>query len=314
MAALSGVLFLHPCSALSQDRDSDQKTVPQFSAKVEQVVLYAAVYDAQGQLVSTVPRDDFRIYEDQIEQEITYFGLDDIPSSIGIVMDKSGSMRGKFTLVNEAAELFLKTTNPANEFFLMAFDDEVELEEPFTNDVEDIRDGLFNLIVSGGTALYDAIYLAVDEVQEGKEPKKALVVFTDGEDKDSYYTDQELLEKVREADVQIFVVAFLDEDLSEETGFFGIFKSEREKVEKVVTSIAEETGGKAFFPEKLDELDDVFKAIAYDLRNQYRIAYVSTNPDLDGKWRRIKVEVEGARQKGLRVRAKKGYYAKATTP
>ncbi len=288
--------------------------MPQFSAKVEQVVLYAAVYDAQGQLVSTVPRDDFRIYEDQIEQEITYFGLDDIPSSIGIVMDKSGSMRGKFTLVNEAAELFLKTTNPANEFFLMAFDDEVELEEPFTNDVEDIRDGLFNLIVSGGTALYDAIYLAVDEVQEGKEPKKALVVFTDGEDKDSYYTDQELLEKVREADVQIFVVAFLDEDLSEETGFFGIFKSEREKVEKVVTSIAEETGGKAFFPEKLDELDDVFKAIAYDLRNQYRIAYVSTNPDLDGKWRRIKVEVEGARQKGLRVRAKKGYYAKAATP
>jgi Ca-activated chloride channel family protein len=225
-------------------------------------------------------------------------------------MDKSGSMRAKMDLVSEATELFLTMTNPQNELFLVAFDDEVSLEEPFTRDVEDIRDGIFNLIVSGGTALYDAIYLAVDQAQSGSEPKKAIVVFTDGEDKDSYYTHDELLEKVQESDVQVYVVAFLAEDLSDEGGFFGVFKSEREKVTKVLNTIADDTGAKAFFPEKITDLSEVFKTIAQELRNQYRLAYVSSNPDSEESWRAIKVVVDQARERGLRVRAKKGYFAK----
>jgi len=297
--------------ALPSQGEKKQESGPaQFRAIVDQVVLYATVYDSEGKLVSDLTQTDFKVFEDRVEQEITYFGLDDLPSSIGIVMDKSGSMRGKVDMVNQATELFLSQANPANELFLIAFDDEVSLEEPLTRDVEDIRDALFNLVVSGGTALYDAVYLAVDQAQSGSEPKKAVIVFTDGEDKDSYYTAEELLAKVQESDVQVFIVAFLDKDLGDEGGFFGIFKSEKEKVTKILTDIAEFTGAKAFFPEAIQDLSDVFKTIAYELRNQYRLAYVSSNPAHDGSWRAVRVELEAARERGLRVRAKKGYYAK----
>lgn len=290
--------------------EKQQEGPARFRADVDQVVLYAAVYDMESQLVSSLQKEDFQVYEDRVLQTISYFGLDDVPSSIGIVMDKSGSMRGKVEMVNEATELFLSLANPENELFLVAFDDEVSLEETFTRDIEDIRDALFNIIVNGGTALYDAIYLAVDKAREGSEPKKAVIVFTDGEDKDSYYSPEELLDKVRESDVQIYIVAFLDEDLSDEGGFFGVFKSEREKVVKTTNQIAEFTGGKAFFPEKISDLNDVFRTIAFELRNQYRLAYVSTNPTKNGSWRDIDVTVQNARERGLRVRARKGYYAR----
>ncbi|MFQ5740525.1 MAG: VWA domain-containing protein [Acidobacteriota bacterium] len=299
-------------SAFSQETPGqvDEPGAARFKSEVDQVVLYASVYNKKDQLVSSLTKDDFQVYEDRLLQKVTYFGLDDIPSTIGIVMDKSGSMRSKMDLVNQATQLFLSLNNPGNELFLITFDDEVILEEPFTRDIEDIRDALDNIIVSGGTALYDAIYLAVDQVREGHEPKKAIMVFTDGEDKDSYYNHDELLDKVREADAQVYIVAFLDPDLSDEGGFFGIFKSERDKVVKNIRTVAEYTGGKAFFPEKIGELSGIFQTIAHELRNQYRLAYVSSNPARDGKWREVRVVVNQAKEKGLKVRAKKGYYAK----
>jgi Ca-activated chloride channel family protein len=294
---------------VAQDSEPDKAKRPaQFKAEVDQVVLYASVYDAESVLVSDLKKEEFSVYENKVMQQITFFGLEDVPSSIGIVMDKSGSMRGKVDMVNQATDLFLDLTNPENELFLVSFDDEVELEEGFTRDAEDIRDGLFNLIVSGGTALYDAIFLAVDQAREGSEPKKAVVVFTDGQDKDSYYAHEELLDKVRESDVQVYIVAFLDKDLDDEGGFFGVFKSQREKVVKILTTTADYTGGKAFFPEAIDDLNEIFKTIAYELRNQYRLAYVSNNPARDGKWREVQVEVLDARARGLRVRSKKGYF------
>lgn len=293
----------------SEDQQ-DQKRPARFTSKVDQVVLYASVYDQTGELVSDLKKEDFTVFEDRVEQEITNFGLEDLPSTIGIVMDKSGSMRGKWDLVTEATELFLNLSNPENQMFLVAFDDEVSLEEPLTRDVADIRDSMDNIIVSGGTALYDSIYLAVDQAREGDEVKKAIVVFTDGEDKDSYYTEREILDKVQESEVQIYIVAFLDQDLDDQSGFFGVFKSDREKITKTISDIAEVTGGKAFFPEKIEELSGVFKTIATELRNQYRLAYVSSNPERDNKFRRIRVQVADAKSRGLKVRAKKGYYAR----
>ncbi len=294
---------------LSQS-EAPQKSTAKFSAKVEQVVVYAAVYDNQGDLVPDLGQDEFSIFENRIEQQVTYFGLVDAPSTIGIVLDKSGSMRAKIDLVNQATELFLSLSNPHNELFLVAFDSEASLEESFTRDVADIRDGLDNIVVSGSTALYDAICLAVEQAQEGSEPKRVLLVFTDGEDKDSYYSSQETIEKVREADVQIYLVAFLDEDLDDQSGFFGVFKSDREKISEVMTQVAEDTGGKAFFPEEIEQLRDIFKNIAYELRNQYHLAYASNLPPSDGDWRSIRVRVENAKERGLKVRAKKGYFAK----
>lgn len=303
------ILFLASFLGPTLAQDDTREGTPRFSARVDQVVVYASVYDENSQLVSDLIREEFSVFEDRIEQEITSFAQTDIPSTIGIVLDSSGSMRGKWSLLEEAVDLFLSLNNPQNELFFIQFDDSVALEEDFTTDVDDIRDAVANVVVKGGTALYDAIYLSADKAREGGEPKKVVVVFTDGEDKDSYYKHEELLEKVRESDVQIFVVAFLDRELSEDKGFFGLFKSERQKVEQEITSVAEVTGGEAFFPEEVAELKQIFERIAYELKNQYRLAYVSSNKKRDGSWRRIDLKVSDAPERGLKVRAKKGYYA-----
>ena len=302
-------LFLIGTVLLGVTMSSGLAQKARFTADVDQVVVYAAVYDGTGRLVSSLTKKDFEVYEDKILQEVSYFGLDDVPSTIGIVMDISGSMRGKKELVDQAAELFLELTHPSNELFLLGFNSKPRLDEDFTRDVEDIRDALFNQIVNGGTALYDAIYLAVEHAAEGSEPKKVIIVFTDGEDKDSYYELNEVVEKVEEADVQVFLMAFLDQGPPDDGGFFGMFKSPTEKVAKAMASIAEATGGKALFPQKKEDIEEAFRMIANELRNQYRLAYVSNIPQEEGQeaWRSVQVRLLNAKEKGLRVRARKRY-------
>lgn len=285
-----------------------QRGPVEFRAEVDQVVLHAAVYDKEDRLVTGLTKEDFSVFENKVKQQLTYFGQDDLPSTIGLVLDSSGSMRDKMEFVQKASHLFLDLSHPENELFLVDFDDEVVLEEDFTHDVEDIRDALDNIIVSGGTALYDAIYLAVERAHAGSEPKKAAVVFTDGEDRDSYYKFDELIDKIRESEVQVHIVAILDRDLKSEGGFFGIFKSEREKVKEKISSIATETGGKALFADEVEELEGAFRGIAEELRKQYRLSYTSSLPK-DGTWREIDVVVNGAKEKGYKVRARKGYLA-----
>ena len=235
------LLLLSVLSPLGQN----QGEAPVFRAEVNQVIVYTSVYDGNSQLVSGLTADDFQVFEDRVEQRIISFAQTDIPSSIGIVLDSSGSMRNKIGKVEQAIELFLSFDNSQNELFLIRFDDEVELEEDFTRDIEDIKDAISNVIIKGGTALYDAIHLAAEKVAEGTEPRRILLVFTDGEDKDSYYELQELIEKVEETDCLIFIVAFLDNDLSEDKGFFGLFKSKKQGVRDEIASITDSTGGKA---------------------------------------------------------------------
>jgi Ca-activated chloride channel family protein len=302
LTALLSLLLNNPSQA--------QKT-PRFRTEVDQVVVYVSVYDEDSQLVTGLAPDEFTLFEDKLEQEITSFAQMDVPSTVGIVVDSSGSMRNKMGKVEEAMNLFLDQNNPENEMFLVRFDDEVELEEDFTQEVEDIRDAIGNIVVRGGTALYDSIFLSVEKSRKGNESRRVVVVFTDGEDKDSYYTHEELLEKVRESEAQIFIVAFLDSELSDKKGFFGIFKSEKSKIEEQINSIADVTGGRAFFPKQVDELNPIFETIAHDLKNQYRLAYISNNPAKSGEWRRIDVKVDSAKERKLKVRAKKGYYAKS---
>ena len=286
-----------------------QNNTARFRTEVDQVVIYLTVSDQAGQLVPKLTQNQFTVFENRIEQEITYFGQNDIPSTLGIVFDRSGSMRNKFDFVNEATQLFVAMNNPANELFLITFDDKVMLEENFTRDVYDIKDSLDNIIVSGGTALYDAIHLGVEKAAKGHESKKAIVVFTDGEDKNSYYRYEELLDKIQESDVQVYIVAFLDAELSESRGFFGILKSKKLKVRKKIEDLAEQTGGKAFFPTKIEDLAGTFASIAEQLRSQYRLAYVSSNRTQSGSWQRIDVVLAQAKESGWRVRAKKGYFA-----
>lgn len=302
--------FLTIALGLALNDSSQAQSTPRFRTEVDQVVVYVSVYDEDSHLVSGLGKDEFTLFEDKLEQELTSFAQMDVPSTVGIVVDSSGSMRNKMTRVEEAMNLFLDQNNPENELFLVRFDDEVELEEDFTHEVEDIRDAIGNIVVRGGTALFDSIFLSIEKTRQGGQPRRVVVVFTDGEDKDSYYTHEELLEKVRESEAQIFIVAFLDSELSDKKSFFGIFKSEKSKIEEQINEIADVTGGKAFFPKQVSELNPIFEAIAHDLKNQYRLAYISSNPENTGDWRRIDVEVESARERKLKVRAKKGYYAK----
>lgn len=309
LCAALGMLFLGSVWSSSQ-----RSSPPRFRASVDQIVVFASVVDARGQLVSGLTLEDFRLYEDRVEQDVTSFAQTEVPSSIGLVIDTSGSMRNKILQVEHAVGLFLDQNHPQNEVFLVRFSHQVEQVEAFTRDVEDIRDAVFNLVPRGGTALWDAIYLSVEEAQSGNEPKKVIIVFTDGEDKDSFYRQEEVVAKAQESEVQIFVVAFLDEDLNERGGFFGLFRSERDKVQTSLSEIAEVTGGRTFFPKRIDELDSVFEEIAHELKNQYRISYVSSNPSRDGEWRRIDVQLNSAREKGYKVRARKGYYAVGEPP
>jgi len=315
--SISGQQFSTSSSIFESKNQTSQNNKPiQFRTQVNQVVVYASIYDKENQLVSDLSRDDFIVSEDNVEQELSYFGQDDVPSTLGMVIDSSGSMRNKYELVNKASLLFLTMNNPLNEFFLVSFKNEVTLENNFTRDVEDIKYSLSNIIISGGTALYDAIYLAVNRASEGAELKKTIIVFTDGEDRDSFYTYEELLGKIRESDVQIYMVAFLDFDLSNQGGFFGIFKSDQEKVKDKINTISEYTGGKAFFPEQINQLNRIFQSIAHEIRHQYRLAYISNNTTPNNKWRKINVILKNTQGKGVKVRARKGYYpnkGKATT-
>ncbi len=283
---------------------------PRFRTEVDQVVVYVSVYDENSHLVSGLGQEDFTLFEDRVEQDITSFAQMDVPSTVGLVVDSSGSMRNKMTKVEEAMNIFLDQNNPENELYLVRFDDEAVLEEDFTHEVEDIRDAIGNIVIKGGTALYDSIYLSIEKARQGNEPRRVIVVFTDGEDKDSYFTHEELLEKAREAEAQIYIVAFLDSELSDKKGFFGLFKSEKSKIEEQINGIADVTGGQAFFPKQVSELNPIFEAIAHDLKNQYRLAYISHNPEKNGEWRRIDVKLKSADELKLKVRAKRGYYAK----
>ena len=280
---------------------------------VDQVVVHTTVLDKSGHFISGLKKEDFRVYEDGIGQTINLFSQEDVPVSLGIVLDTSGSMRNKIDNVNKAALAFIKASNPQDEVFLIGFNDQVELLEDYTSDLEEIADALDNIIVSGGTALWDAIHLAVEKAQKGIKPKKAVIVITDGEDRDSYYKLEEMIAKVQESDVQIYSVGFLN--AVPEKGLFGHWsKSVPEKAHDALQLISEDTGAKAFFPQKVADIGQIVSEVAYELRNQYSIGYVSTNTARDGAYRRVKVELDPAKAPGRLVRYRRGYTAsKAST-
>lgn len=280
---------------------------------VNLVVLHASVLDKDGNFVSGLDRASFRVFEDRVEQKIAHFSQEDIPISVGVVVDTSGSMRNKIHLVTQAALKFIDLSHPEDEIFLVNFDKEVQVAADFTSDADEVKDALENLIFGGGTALYDAVYLATEMAAKGRRQKRALLIFTDGEDKDSYYGVDQLREKVREADVQIYTVGFLNLE-EEEGGFFSWGKSAAEKAKEVLEKIAEESGGKALFPKQLDELSGMASEVARELRNQYSIGYVSSNAARDGSWRRLDVKLELPGDKKYRLRTRTGYYAHKSKP
>ena len=275
--------------------------------KVDLVMMYTSVFDKNGHFISDLKKGDFNLYEDGVLQEIAYFSQEDTPVSMGIIIDLSGSMMGRIEQVNRAARAFIEASNPSDEVFLIGFNDEIELLQPFTSDIDEISDALENAIVTGDTALYDAVYLGVEEAHKGKKSKKAVVVISDGVDRMSTYTLNELVSFVQESDVQIYSI-FLNE-LPDE-GFFGRWrKTEGERALDALKRISQESGGKAHIPSQDNNIYDIVAEIASELRSQYSIGYFSSNEKSDGSWRRVVIKLNSDTISNPQLRYRRGYYA-----
>ena len=281
---------------------------PSFGVDVNLVIMNTAVVDPQGRFINGLGKEDFAVYEDRVLQKIESFKQEDIPISLGIVMDTSGSMKRKIQAVGQAALLLVQSSNPEDEIFIVTFNTDVELLEDYTSDLDDLKEALDNVTVGGGTALYDAVFLGVEKAQKGRKLKKAVVLISDGEDRDSRYKLEEVLDKIKEADVQVHAIGLLDPE--EKPGLFGgIFNKSRQKsARQVLEKIAEETGGKAIFPQDVSQVNEIIKSIAHELRNQYSIGYLSSNDRKDGTWRAVRVTLTRPDAKH-KVRTRAGYYA-----
>lgn len=289
-------------------REASEPQGYKIGVNVDLVLMYTTVFDKAGHFVSGLKQENFKIYEDSVQQTILSFSQEDVPVSMGILLDLSGSMRGKIEHVNKAALAFIQASNPQDQVFLIGFNEEVELLQDFTSDIDEITDALENTVVMGSTAIYDAVYLGVQKAHTGSKPKKAIVLITDGVDRESYYSLDQLVSKVQESDVQVFVVGFLDP--IKKKGLFPAWsKSAPEKARDALTRIAEETGGKAFFPNDVSEIHSIVSEIANELRNQYSIGYFSSNGARDGSFRRVRIETAGTNAANNRLRYRRGYFA-----
>jgi VWFA-related protein len=309
-------LLLAICSAVviaqetPQTPDQPRKQNNQdftLSVDVELVQLPISVLDAKGRPVDGLTKDHFQIFEDNALQQIKLFQHEDIPLSLGLVIDNSGSMRNKRERVNSSALSFVRESNPDDETFIVNFDDSAYLEQDFTGSIGDLIDALDNLDTRGETALYDAVYLSVDHVKAGKKDKKALLLISDGEDNVSKYGFNKVVEALRESKVTLYAIGLLEEN--DQRG--GLFKKPpSKKAKEALEKFAEITGGQAYFPKSLDEVEELVKDIAHDLRNHYTLGYTPTNRKLDGSWREIRVKVNPPKNvTKVTVRSKQGYYA-----
>jgi Ca-activated chloride channel family protein len=269
---------------------------------VDLVLVNATVTDSLNRYVSGLEGNHFQVWEDKIEQKVEYFSAEDVPISVGVIFDVSGSMKDKIATAREAAATFLKTGNPEDEYFLVEFANRPEVASDFTTDITKLQSKLIMTPAKGMTAMYDSVYLGLEKLKQGSNPKKALLLITDGEDNRSRYTFQNVKEFVKEQDVQIYGIGIVDEWNSQ----LSAGRTGRAMIEE----LSDLTGGRAFFPDSVYELEDICTKIAVELKNQYVIGYHSTNGAKDGKWRKLRVKVNPPKGiQRLNVRAKQGYYA-----
>ena len=263
----------------------------------ELVTLHVRVIDRNNRPIANIPKDEFRVYEDGMLQPIFSFTQEEVPVTYGLAVDTSGSLRSQLTQVIDAAKTIVNSNKRGDETFLERFisSDKIETVQDFTANKDQLMDGLDELYVEGGqTAVIDGVYLASEHIGEYRKSdnddrrRRALIVITDGEDRNSYYTEAQLFQRLREEDVQIYVIGFVNE-LDAEKGL--IRKSPRDKAVNLINKLASETGGRAFFPQTLSELPEIANSIVRDMRTQYVVSYDPTNKAHDGSIRSIKVAV-----------------------
>lgn len=296
LAALTG-LALGVAASTSAQQDPKGAEKPIFRVGVETVFVKVSVTDPLNRYVTGLEREHFRVYEEKVEQQIAYFLQESAPISVGIIFDVSGSMKDNNNIASakNAILRFLKSGNPEDEYFLVTFNQKTTLVQSFTSQSKTIQNEVAFKGAGGRTALYDAVYMGLDQMKNARHEKKALILITDGEDNSSRYSLNEIREFAKESDVQIYGIG--------EEGKLGYGRSE-------IQNIVGLTGGRAFFPNNFNELDYYIDLIHAELRHQYLIGYTPTNKAHDGKWRRIRVRLEPpAGLPRLIVHAKEGYYA-----
>jgi Ca-activated chloride channel homolog len=277
-------------------RNGDQFTI---RSQVNEVTLSATVLDVRRHLVTNLAPTNFAVYEDNQPQKITSFRREDIPVSIGIVVDNSGSMRTKRTAVTKAVLNLIQASNPQDEVFVVNFNDDPYLDQDFTNKLDPLREALDRVDSRGGTALYDAVIASADHLAKGaKKEKKVLLVVTDGVDNESRESLESAIRKVQDDNgPTIYTIGILGDEP-------GIKRAKR-----ALQSLSDQTGGVAFFPKDLMEVDEISQEVARDIRNQYSLTYKPTNPRSNGGYRKVKVEARAPGYKDLQVRTRDGYFA-----
>jgi VWFA-related protein len=272
-----------------------------------EVRLNASVFDQTGHSVQTLEKDAFRVYEDNVPQTIASFRHEDLPVSLGILIDSSGSMYDKRSAVDEASLDLVKLSNREDEAFVVDFSWEAFIDQDFTNDIDKLQQGLSYIKSSGGTAIYDALVASADYLSKNaKHPKQVLLVITDGEDNASSATLDQAIRRIQDFDGPvIYCIGLL---FGDDTN-----KGESRHARRVLETLSEETGGQAYFPKSVKDVDAIAKEVANDIRTQYTIAYHSTKPPTLGGYRVVHVE---AKEKGfskLSVRTRSGYYPRVNT-
>jgi len=268
------------------------------------VLIPVTVTDPMNRFVTGLERENFKIFEDRKEQEISAFSSEDAPLSIGVIFDCSGSMGRKLEKSRLAVSQFFKTANPEDEFFLVQFNDSADMVQPFTRDLEEIQNHLAFTQSKGRTALLDAIYLGLHEMKKAANARKALLIISDGGDNSSRYTEGEIRNLVKEADVQIYAIGIYEPMASRGR------TPEEAAGQGLLTDIAEMTGGRQYPVDNINELPDIAAKIGVELRNQYVIGYRPQNQDHDGKYRKVQVKLIQPRGlPTLRPFYKLGYYA-----
>ena len=283
--------------------ESKTSHVAEIRKDVNLVLVNATVTDPYGRLVTGLDQENFRVFEDGKEQEIMRFAEDDVPISIGMIFDVSGSMTDKIAKSRMAAVQFFKTANPADEFFLVDFADRAELATMFTSSIEELQNRLLFSAPKGMTALLDAVYLGMSEMKGARNARKALLIISDGGDNHSRYDYSDVKRFLRETDVQIYAIGIIDPDACDRT-------PEECGGSAFLQGLASMTGGRSFTVRNLDDLGDIATKISMELRNQYVVGYRPRNTTRDGKWRKIKVKIRPPRGlPPLTVYSRYGYYA-----
>jgi len=269
---------------------------------VDLVVLHTTVLDDRQRFADGLKSENFRIFEDKVEQKLSVFKREDLPVSMGLVIDNSGSMRDKRPRVNEAAITLVQASNPQDEAFVVNFNDDfyLDLDKDFTSSIPELKEALERIDSRGSTALYDAIIGSLDHLKKASKDKRVLLVVTDGEDNTSHNSLEKTIREIQKTPTVIYTIGLLSQES----------KKNAKRAKRALEQIAIASGGLAYFPENVEDVHNICQQVAHDIRNQYTLAYYPTNTRRDGTFRAITVEVIPPRGRGkLIARTRNGYYA-----